>query len=46
MMCETGWLGLGQEQELGWESNVLKSSEQRLGTRRIRGNLTVRKVYK
>jgi hypothetical protein len=31
-------LGPGQEQGLGWESKVLESPKQSLGTRRIRGN--------
>jgi hypothetical protein len=41
--CKIERLGLIQELELGWENKVLELLKQRLGTRIIRGNLSIKK---
>jgi hypothetical protein len=41
-MCKAGGLGLGQEQELEEVSKVLESPKRRLGTRRTRGNQSIK----
>jgi hypothetical protein len=40
--CKAGRLELGQEPEVRWESKVLNLPEQRLGTRRTRGNQSIK----
>jgi hypothetical protein len=42
MTCKVKRLKLEQEQELRQQDNVLELSQQRLGTRIIRGNLSIR----
>jgi hypothetical protein len=42
MTCKARRLGLGQKPGLRWESKVLKLPKQRLGTRRTRGNQSIK----
>jgi hypothetical protein len=45
-VCKAGRLGLGLELALGQERKVFKSPKPRPVTRRTRGNLSVKIVYK
>jgi hypothetical protein len=43
MMCKTRGLGLGQGPGLGEKSKVLELPQQKLSTRRTRGNQSIKK---